>query len=261
MALRITPRTTEPPPDFYLMDQQLDITAPDQPDASHPMKIEFRVDSSVFSGNPQVQLPESCVPGAPPSDCKLTIFRNGVEVPACTAVPPGAIAPDPCVVDPQVRLPDDDRLITVYTTKASIWNVGIDLTQTTNEPPNCSNVTVTPESMWPPNHKFREVRLTGGSDPDGDALTLQVKSVTQDESLSRATTARRLSRRKAGRVLRQLYLRAERVGNGDGRVYRVGYELSDGKLSCTGTASVSVPHSQNGKAAVHSGGSYNSFGT
>ncbi len=262
VALTITPRTTEPPPDFYLLDQQLDITAPAQPDASHPMKIEFRVDSSVFSFNPQVQLPEGCVPGAPPSDCQLTIFRNGVEVPACTAVPPGAIAPDPCVVDPQVQLPDDDRLITVYTTRASIWNVGIDLTQTTNEPPDCSTVTVAPKTLWPPNHKFRLMRLTGGSDPDPlDVLTLEATGVTQDEPLKGKDPGDLAPDARLAGSPARLYLRAERNGNGNGRVYRVGYELSDGKLSCTGTALVSVPRSNNGRPAVDSGGSYNSFGT
>jgi hypothetical protein len=262
VTLAITPRTTETPPDFYLLDQQLDITAPAQPDASHPMKIEFRVDSSVFDFNPQVELPPGCVPGAPPSECQLTIFKNGNPVPACTAVPPGAIAPDPCVVEPQIQLPppDGDRVITIYTTTASSWNVGIDLTQTLNEPPDCSTVTLAPKTLWPPNHKFRLMRLTGGTDPDTeDVLTLEVTGVTQDEPLKGKDNGDLAPDARLAGSPTRLYLRAERNGNANGRVYRVAYKLSDGKENCTGTAIVSVPHNQKGKA-VDSGPSYNSLG-
>jgi hypothetical protein len=132
--LKITPRVTLPPPGFYLLNQQLDITAPTQPDASHPLKIVFLVDASVFTlnpPNPQVQFPPGCVPpspGMPPPSCTLTVFKNGVAVAKCTAVPPGAIAPDPCIVEPQVKVGGETKL-TIYSTTASSWNIGIPVTQ------------------------------------------------------------------------------------------------------------------------------------
>jgi uncharacterized repeat protein (TIGR01451 family) len=130
-TLVITPRTTPAPPDFYFLDQQLDITAPAQPDAGHAMKIEFLIDSSVFTANPQVQLPPGCIPpapGAPPPSCSITVFKDGTPVAKCTAVPPSAISPDPCVVDPQEKVGDDTK-ITIYSTTASKWNFGVNLTQ------------------------------------------------------------------------------------------------------------------------------------
>ena len=42
-----------------------------------------------------------------------------------------------------------------------------------------------------------------------------------------------------------IYLRAERRGNGDGRVYSITYEATDASnKSSTATATVTVPHNQ-----------------
>ena len=145
--LKITPRVTQPPPGFYLLNQQLDITAPTQPDTSHPLKIVFLVDASVFTlnpPNPQVQFPPGCVPpspGLPPPSCTLTVFKNGVAVPKCTAVPPGAIAPDPCIVEPQEKVGSETKL-TIYSTTASTWNIGIPVTQSAKAEPTETTTSV-----------------------------------------------------------------------------------------------------------------------
>jgi hypothetical protein len=59
-----------------------------------------------------------------------------------------------------------------------------------------------------------------------------------------------------------VYVRSERSGNGNGRVYRIAYTASDGKGgNCSGSVTVGVPHDQGkGRKPVDSGGSYNSFG-
>jgi hypothetical protein len=247
--LRITPRTTDAP-GFYVLDQQLDIEAPTQPDTSHPLKIVFKIDTSVLNpSDPQVQLPPGCTPGSSPTVCPFTVFKNGTQVNSCTAVPPTAIAPDPCVVDPQEQQ-GNTRIITVYSTSASSWNFGVSLEE--NGRPDCSSVKATPNLFWPPNHKLNVVKLSGGSDPDGDPLTLTVTGVSQDEPTGGGPDAQATSRPN------KVMLRAERSGNGNGRVYRIAYELSDGTDSCTGTTKVSVPHSRN-KNAVDSGGTFNSF--
>jgi hypothetical protein len=267
--LKITPRTLQTPPNFYLLDQQLDITAPDQPDTSHPMKIEFLVDASVFApGNPQVQLPPPCVstvPGAPPTSCELTVYKNGVPVEKCTAVPPSPISPDPCIAD-QSNTANGDVKITIYTTTASSWNVGIDLTQGTqppNHPPVCTNVKPSKSVLWPPNHQWQSVQLQGGSDEDGDDLTFTIKGITQDEPVKSISSGNTAPDARINPQPGKVYLRAERNGNGDGRVYRIEYELSDGTDSCTGFVKVSVPKNQssNGAARDSSPPSYNSLGS
>jgi hypothetical protein len=120
-----------------------------------------------------------------------------------------------------------------------------------NRPPVCTGVRAAPNSLWPPNHKFQTVTLNGATDPDGDAITLTITGVTQDEALNgtgdgdtapdAATVAGRSD---------QVQLRAERSGSGDGRIYRIAFTVSDAKLTCSGTVFVGVPHDQSGSPAV-----------
>jgi hypothetical protein len=87
--------------------------------------------------------------------------------------------------------------------------------------------------------------LGGASDPNGDAVTITVTGVTQDEPTGGAPDA------FLGPAANQATLRAERDGGGDGRVYRMSYMASDGHGgTCSGFARVGVPRGS--KAAVDS---------
>ena len=56
---------------------------------------------------------------------------------------------------------------------------------------------------------------------------------------------------------KSVQLRSERKSNGNGRVYTITFKVTDtsGNVS-TATATVTVPHSENGAAAVDDGPSY-----
>jgi hypothetical protein len=124
-----------------------------------------------------------------------------------------------------------------------------------NTAPDCSGVQPSRNRLWAPNHKFRLVGLAGATDPDGDAVSYEIRSVTQDEPVLRGPDARR------GERSDQVWLRAERRGKGDGRVYRIEYLAWDGHgNACDGTATVVVPHDRAHPAALDSGGSFDSFG-
>ena len=87
-----------------------------------------------------------------------------------------------------------------------------------NKPPVCTDVKPNVTALWPPNHQFVPVKLSGATDPDGVPVTIAVGGVTQDEPLN---------------------------STGDGRVYRVAFTVDDGKGgTCTGSAKVTVPKSQ-----------------
>lgn len=124
-----------------------------------------------------------------------------------------------------------------------------------NQGPDCSNVEPWPSRLWAPNHKLRYVSLGGVTDLDGDDVSYEIHSVTQDEPVFRGPDAR------LGSDSNGVWLRAERLGRGDGRVYRLDYSASDDHgNSCGGTAVVSVPHDWAHPWAHDSGSLFDSFG-
>jgi hypothetical protein len=44
-----------------------------------------------------------------------------------------------------------------------------------NNPPDCSAATPTP------NHRLTNINITGITDPDGDTVTIQITTISQDE--------------------------------------------------------------------------------
>jgi Bacterial Ig-like domain (group 1) len=131
-----------------------------------------------------------------------------------------------------------------------------------NNPPDCSTVTASPDTLWPPNHKLRTVTLSGATDPDGDPVTLTITGVTQDEPLNGRGDGNTTPDAKPGAASNEVRLRAERRGKGDGRVYEISFTGDDGQGgTCQGTATVGVPHDQRpGSTAVDSGQTVDSFG-
>jgi hypothetical protein len=123
------------------------------------------------------------------------------------------------------------------------------------DPPLASAARPTQAELWPPNHRLEAVGITGLSTANRPA-TITITSVTQDEptnGLGDGDTAVDAVINGDGTVL----LRAERSGNGDGRVYRVYFTASNVEGSSAGSVRVTVPPSVK-KAAVDSGGVYNS---
>jgi hypothetical protein len=122
--------------------------------------------------------------------------------------------------------------------------------QNVNDPPLASAARPTVATLWPPNHAFVSVGITGVSDPNNNA-TITITGVTQDEptnGLGDGDTAIDAVINSDGTVL----LRAERAGNGDGRVYRVTFTASDPEGSVSGVVVVTVPHSPK-KPAIDNG--------
>jgi hypothetical protein len=127
--------------------------------------------------------------------------------------------------------------------------------QDLNHAPDCSAVKPWPERLWPPNNRLRLVTIGGATDSDGDDVTYEITSVTQDEVGRWWPDARRAWKPN------QIWLRAQRLGKGDGRIYRIEYKAADGHNgSCDGTTVVQVPHDSAHPTAKDSGVSVNSLG-
>jgi hypothetical protein len=120
-----------------------------------------------------------------------------------------------------------------------------------NRPPDVSDAYPSIEYLWPPNHKFVNVTILGVTDPDGDEITITILGVTSDEP-----TAKR-EPDAYGVGTDTVWLRAERLGAGNGRVYVITFVASDGKGGETiGSVKVYVQHDQNGFICIDDGQNY-----
>jgi|GEM_PF-649418 len=136
--------------------------------------------------------------------------------------------------------------------------VNITVTQI-NDAPVCTNVTPSVTTLWPPNHQFVPVTVSGATDIEGDAITISVSSIFQDEPTNGTGDGDTpLDGQGIGSDTAQV--RAERKGNGNGRYYHITIRASDGNGGvCTTTVQVSVPKNQGKKGvAVDDGPLYDS---
>jgi YVTN family beta-propeller protein len=108
-------------------------------------------------------------------------------------------------------------------------------------PPNCSTAVVSPNRIWPPNHKLVPVQISGIS----GASTVSVTSIFQDEP-TEALGDGNTCPDGTGTGTAIANLRAERSAMGDGRVYTISFTATGAGGSCQGSVQVCVPHNNNG---------------
>jgi hypothetical protein len=90
------------------------------------------------------------------------------------------------------------------------------------------------------------------TDPDGDAISVTVTGIRQDEPVDTTGDGAFVPDGK-GVGTSTAEVRAERAGNRNGRVYHVAFSAADGKGgTCTGDVTVAVPHSR-GSVAIDDG--------
>jgi hypothetical protein len=99
--------STAVPPEYQLLEQQLDISAPAQTPPDF-LTFTFELDASLLAA-------------AGLTIHQVAVLRNGTGIPNCTA--PDA-TPDPCIVFPRVEQPDGDGEIVVRSSQASRWEFG-----------------------------------------------------------------------------------------------------------------------------------------
>jgi hypothetical protein len=128
--------------------------------------------------------------------------------------------------------------------------------------PDCSGAYASVSSLWPANHKFKNVNVLGVTDPDGGSdVTITIDSIYQDEAVN-APFSGGTAPDGQGIGTATAQVRAERVGaegNGNGRVYHIGFTAEDnfGGM-CSGEVLVGVPMSNNGTPAVDDGALFDS---
>ena len=115
----------------------------------------------------------------------------------------------------------------------------VDIISPLNTPPDCSAATASPAELWPPNHEMVPIDIVGVVDADGDPLVITATDGEQSEDdPGSGNTAPDIQ-------LDPLAVRAERSGQGDGRVYTIFFSADDGRGgTCEGVVEVCVPHDQ-----------------
>ncbi|MGI9317667.1 MAG: HYR domain-containing protein, partial [bacterium] len=119
----------------------------------------------------------------------------------------------------------------------------VDVADTTA--PTITSVVASPNSLWPPNHKMVpvsvDVSVTDICDPNP---VCQVTSVVSNEPLNgKGDGNTNIDWEIIGDL--SVNLRSERAGGGNGRIYTIGVECSDGSGNSTdGSVNVSVPHNR-----------------
>lgn len=123
-----------------------------------------------------------------------------------------------------------------------------------NDDPSCVSASPGVSSLWPPNHQFELVDIEGITDIEGDAISITVDSIFQDEPVdSNGDGSFTPDGQGIGTATAEV--RAERVGGSNGRYYHINFTASDGNGGfCSGVVQVSVPKNmgKNG-AAVDDG--------
>jgi len=111
--------TESPPPGGYqFLGQQIDITSSAATDADNPLRLVFKIDSSML-----LQATGMLAPPAGSIDVTRAESGSPAIIAGCTSFPPSTISPDPCVSDRQYV--GDDLQITILTGSASHWNTAV----------------------------------------------------------------------------------------------------------------------------------------
>ena len=136
------------------------------------------------------------------------------------------------------------------TLQASVTNLAGTFTSNTvtatwtELPLDCSKAAPSVGQLWPPNHKFVPVTITGIIDPEPLPITTTITSIRQDEPTLEPGSGN-FCPDASGIGTSMAQLRAERDGQKDGRVYHIAFSAADSEgATCTGTVTVCVPHDQ-----------------
>ena len=113
-----------------------------------------------------------------------------------------------------------------------------------NNPPDCSGAVADPMTIWPPDKDFWPVEIVGVVDPDGDEVTITVDLIFQDEKVGKTLPDAYVDADYPYKV----WVRAQRDGNGDGRVYTTRFTATDEHgAMCQGQVRTGiVTHDQSG---------------
>ena len=113
-----------------------------------------------------------------------------------------------------------------------------------NSAPDCSQARPSLAMLWPPNHSFVAISILGVTDFEGDPVSMSIDRIMQDEPTDDDGGGDGNTCPDAHGVgSSTAFVRAERRGRGNGRVYTIFFTATDGRGgSCQSSVKVAVPH-------------------
>jgi len=123
----------------------------------------------------------------------------------------------------------------------------VDVAVIDSAPPSLS-VSLSQDVLWPPNHQLESIaasiQVVDICDESPSVMLRRIVSSESDNGLGDGDTAGDIQGAAFGTDDREFSLRAERAGNGPGRVYTITYGAADasGNVAEDATAKVTVPH-------------------
>jgi hypothetical protein len=119
-------------------------------------------------------------------------------------------------------------------------------------------MSVSPDTLWPPNHKMwtitATVEVSDICDPSPDVFLTSIVSDEADDGLGDGHTKNDIQGATIGQDDREFRLRSERAAGGDGRIYTIVYTAEDDSgNTASDDDAVEVRHDRQGSAALSSG--------
>jgi hypothetical protein len=124
-----------------------------------------------------------------------------------------------------------------------------------NQAPDVSRAVAKNAVLWPPSNNYVPVQILGITDPDGDAVQVAITRIEQDEPVGSGGA----SLGSPDAVIDSqgnAWVRGQRNGSGNGRVYKVHFTATDGKPggAADGFVYLTVPHDKGkGASAIDDG--------
>jgi hypothetical protein len=150
-------------------------------------------------------------------------------------------ADEPSVLDYNTDFKSPDQIISLYAPDQFRVSDHDPVIVGLCTPPTLS-VSASPNVLWPPNHKYVTVNTSFVSTSDTVSVTLvSVTSNEPDNGLGDGDTANDIVIVNNDTIM----LRAERSGDGNGRIYTITYQATNTcGATVTATATVTVPHNK-----------------
>jgi hypothetical protein len=188
------------------------------------------------------------------SDLGVVWSVNGL--PMETNVVPGASAQSGTNVSFAAMFPFGTNVVDVTATDVNTNTAACSTTVTVidTNPPVITAVHAAPDVIWPPNHKMKTISVRADVTDDCSATSWKIISVSSNEpELGKGSGHTTPDWEIIGD--HALKVRAERSGQGSGRVYTITIQAVDsaGNVSEPATTTVTVPHDQGHKGKGNSG--------